>query len=106
MEGTFTKKRSRAGTKSNFGGLGMELFLTILLPMPLAMLLFMALTMSSALPLASGHTIEKVKMLSLNGLLNWVCAIRCTIVIVFGYMVSYALTAPFAMPLAMKLAMP
>ncbi len=49
---------------------------------------------------AIGHTIEKVKMLSLNGLLHWVCAIRYTIVIVFGYMVSYALTAPFAMPLA------
>jgi hypothetical protein len=55
---------------------------------------------------AIGHTIEKVKMLSLNRLLHWVCAIRCTIVIVFGYMVSYALTAPFAMPLSMKLAMP
>ena len=50
---------------------------------------------------AIGHTIEKVKMLSLNRLLHWVCAIRCTIVIVFGYMVSYALTAPFAMQSAM-----
>ena len=65
------------------------------LPLLLAMLFFMALTMSSA---AICHTIEKVKMLSLNGLLHWVCAIRYTIVIVFGYMFSYALTAPFAMP--------
>ena len=55
---------------------------------------------------AIGHTIEKVKMLSLNGLLHWVCDIRYPIVIVFGYMVSYALTVPFAMPLSMKLAMP
>jgi hypothetical protein len=47
---------------------------------------------------AIGQTIEKVKMLSLNVLLHWVCAIRYTIVIVFGYMVSYALTAPSAMP--------
>jgi hypothetical protein len=55
-----------------------------------------------------GQTIEKVKMLSLNVLLHWVCA-RCaryTIVFVFGYMVSYALIAPFAMPLAIPLAMP
>ena len=53
---------------------------------------------------AIGHTIEKVKMLSLNGLLHWVCVIRYTIVIAFGYMVSYALTAPFAMPLSIPLA--
>jgi hypothetical protein len=54
---------------------------------------------------AIGQTIEKVKMLSLNVLLHWVCAIIYTIVIVFGYMDSYALTAPLAIPLSMPLAM-
>ena len=67
------------------------------------MLLFMAF--DYVIGYAIGYTLEKVKMLSLNGLLHWVCAIRYTIVIVFGYMVSYALTAPFAMPLSMPLAM-
>jgi hypothetical protein len=55
---------------------------------------------------AIGRTIEKVKMLSLNVLLHWVCAIGYTIVIVFGYMDSYALTASFSMPFSMPLAIP
>jgi hypothetical protein len=42
----------------------------------------------------------------LNWLLHWVCAIRYTIDIVFGYAVRYALTPPFAMPLVIPLAIP